>query len=1256
MTSTPLSTPSTDAAVAPGPDARATVPLVVAALLYLVSGAAGLVYEVAFSRRLLLVLGSTAATSATVLAVYLAGLGAGGAWGGRRADRTARPLAFYGVLEIAAAGWAVAVLPGLAAVEGAYVRAAQSGGVARVLLDLLLVTAAVGPCAFLLGATFPAVLRAATPSGRAVGARAPFLYGVNTLGAVAGALWAGFFGIFDVGVSGVLRYAATAAALVGLVALALDRRPNALHAVPGDDAPTPPGPLLVAACSGFLALALEAAGVRIVVFFVEGFAASFAAMLGVFLAGLACGSLLLGPALARVARPARATGGLLFLVGVAVVGGLLALPAMEGVMRGVRDEAFSGADPRAAQRWCALAGSALLLAAPAVLLGAVYPLTVRWAADARPERLGAAAGRVALANGLGGVAGPLVVLMVGSVEASAATPGGPLLAWAGLGLLAGAVGLFLLAAGGGARRGVAVGGTLAGLLLGFGTPFLAARATPLDLIEASRVVRAADGRRDPARRVVAVRSDETTTASVVDAPPSDRTLYTDEFAAAATGAAYGYMRMLGHLPVFSAASPEHAMVIAFGTGTTAGAVAAHPDVRRLEVVETSRAVLALAPHFEHVNGRVLATDDAGRPADDRVRVRVDDGRRALLMHAPDLDVITLEPLMPYTPAALPFYTREFYELARSRLRDGGVLAQWIPVHAMPVDLYASLVRTFLEVFPDGALWFFEQSSVLIGRVGTARPDAATVVARGRDVQRMMRAAGFMRAPAVTLAWVASGPRIRAVLDDPSKSSEEAVRANPPGPLAARVVTDDLPFPEAYPLPRAGLATSYLSDTLLWLSGLVVPDDDPSASPALAFAPPEEFAVMHGQARTVLRARAVEALGDAYLLDAARIAAAAGRTGRGDLAAAAVRRRQQGFANLEDALSTYRELTAGPALGDLHLARRQGSLERRLLDGAARDALAALDAATAAGDASAAREAGERALALARRCVEVNSVDPNGTGQPEATALLGEALLRTGRCSEAEDVLQAARRAYPWLDRLRDLLLVTIEHRRGAAAAESPAAARLGAFAAALPRCTDGDVAAARPLLMRYRQADLEQRVDAMRQGAELLLALTKSDPSVTTSGLAREVAALPEPTGGTADAERAAFLRVLDPKAPRLPVLLADAYRERWKPALLAAAHWGFERTGVAEAVTTAFVRSTDRERRLAFAARVVGEGSRFALVAAVDLLADDDVEVRTTAWGALKARLPEAAVATIAYDPAAEPAARAEAAARARAALPPAR
>src|SRR5205814_5226691 len=102
------------------------------------------------------------------------------------------------------------------------------------------------------------------------------------------------------------------------------------------------------------------------------------------------------------------------------------------------------------------------------------------------------------------------------------------------------------------------------------------------------------------RSVIAVRADDATTASVVESATGDRTLYTDDFAAAATSRGYSYMRLLGHLPALSVVRPQNAMVIAFGTGTTAGAVAAHPDVERLEIAEVSRAVLDLAPHFRAV--------------------------------------------------------------------------------------------------------------------------------------------------------------------------------------------------------------------------------------------------------------------------------------------------------------------------------------------------------------------------------------------------------------------------------------------------------------------------------------------------------------------------------------------------------------------------------------------------------------------------------------------------------------------------------
>src|SRR5262245_15933333 len=139
------------------------------ALLF-VSGAAGLVYEVAWTRRLLLLLGSTSTTSAVVLAAFLGGIGIGGRLGGRLADRTARPIALYGLLEVGAAAWALLFPVLLSLLSAPYVALATGAPDAvRALLRVLVAVIAVLPGAALIGATYPAVVAAAARRGAAVG-------------------------------------------------------------------------------------------------------------------------------------------------------------------------------------------------------------------------------------------------------------------------------------------------------------------------------------------------------------------------------------------------------------------------------------------------------------------------------------------------------------------------------------------------------------------------------------------------------------------------------------------------------------------------------------------------------------------------------------------------------------------------------------------------------------------------------------------------------------------------------------------------------------------------------------------------------------------------------------------------------------------------------------------------------------------------------------------------------------------------------
>jgi hypothetical protein len=69
-------------------------------VLFMASGAAGLVYQVVWTRDLVLVFGNTTQAIVTTVAAFLGGLGSGALLGGWLGKRMRRPLAVYGALEL----------------------------------------------------------------------------------------------------------------------------------------------------------------------------------------------------------------------------------------------------------------------------------------------------------------------------------------------------------------------------------------------------------------------------------------------------------------------------------------------------------------------------------------------------------------------------------------------------------------------------------------------------------------------------------------------------------------------------------------------------------------------------------------------------------------------------------------------------------------------------------------------------------------------------------------------------------------------------------------------------------------------------------------------------------------------------------------------------------------------------------------------------------------------------------------------------
>jgi spermidine synthase len=167
-----------------------------------------------------------------------------------------------------------------------------------------------------------------------------------------------------------------------------------------------------------------------------------------------------------------------------------------------------------------------------------------------------------------------------------------------------------------------------------------------------------------------------------------------------------YMRALAHVPLLMIDSPARALIIGFGVGNTTHAAMLHPSIQRVEVADLSRNVLNHASWFEATNGNVLR--------DPRVAVYVNDGRHHLLMQpSASYDLIALEPPPIGYAGVASLYSKEFYQLARTRLRPDGFVSQWLPAYQVPTATTLSMIRSFVDVFPQSVLLSGAQADLIL---------------------------------------------------------------------------------------------------------------------------------------------------------------------------------------------------------------------------------------------------------------------------------------------------------------------------------------------------------------------------------------------------------------------------------------------------------------------------------------------------------------------------------------------------------------
>jgi predicted membrane-bound spermidine synthase len=679
-----------------------------AAALYLVSGVAALVYQVAWQRILALYTGVGLYSVAVIVASFLAGLGAGSHLGGLWSARLGRRAAVrrFALVEVSVGAFGIA--SPWVYYDWLYPIAARLPipSWPATLVHL----AAVGPPTLLMGISLPLLTRAVVPGVREAGRSVGLLYALNMGGGGLGALVTPWVLVPRFGIRGALVCAGLGSLMVGLGGWALLRRVR-------DDAPSPLAsgeaepPVAAAgagepparqpfahwlwlyAFSGFIALSLEIVWFRILDVAVKSTAFTFGTVLAIYLLGSTTGCLLGIRLLERIGRPLRAfllaqcamlvaTSLGLLLLAHALPGEVFFTTYWRGYLFFDLGQASDGA--QVARLYLFL--PVLLFGLPTVLMGFSFPVLQRAVHD-DVRTSGRKVGLLQAANIAGCVAGSLLVGLVAVGALGTATTARTL-------VLAGVV-----FAGLGWRR--------------YGRAF----AAPLLLIVALGVAlpnRPALWQRlhglPPDDTRALFDEDATGVVALTEEPRESHWRY--RLSINGKGNSWfpfgGSHTALGAVPAIVHPLPRRVAIVGLGSGDTAWAAACRPETESVTVVELS------SPQ-PRILRRLLEREpfpDLARFLDDpRVRIRIADGRQVLQSEPDTYDLIEADAIWPAAAGSGNLYSLEFFELCARRLRPGGVVCTWAPT----ARVRATFTRALPHVLAAG------DGSILVGSLWPLPP-------------------------------------------------------------------------------------------------------------------------------------------------------------------------------------------------------------------------------------------------------------------------------------------------------------------------------------------------------------------------------------------------------------------------------------------------------------------------------------------------------------------------------------------------------
>ncbi len=674
--------------------------------IFVLSGAAGLMYEIVWSRYLHHVFGISIYAVAVVVAVYMAGLALGSAVLGKRADRMQNPLRFYALLEFSVAIYALLVPWLLKLVEATYIFFGRQTGInslTSILIRLLGAMAVLLIPTFLMGGTLPFMVRACVRDRNRLGEGTGILYAMNTLGAMIGCFITGFVLIRWIG----LWRSSMVAVVFNLLAAGVTWYLSGKYASPppvkkseqkaGRTPFTGMERLVLWAYgfSGLAALTYEVLWIRALKHIFGTTTYAFTTVLTAFLTGIGLGSLFLARYADDSKDPLKSFGVIQILIGISA---LFCVPLIRHIntLSMVFLKVFHNTSWWGTQMSEFFIVLTIMLV-PTLLMGATLPVVMRIFAG-KSDEPGSRVGTAYAFNTVGAIIGSLgagfVMIPLFGIRYSLS-----LMVY--INILTGCTVLFFHPSRSRVLR-------MTGVAILVGT-------IPLVTIMADQrpMVMSKDLFRFGAFKMLFSSEKADGTLAVVENTQSPTGAIRGLFVDGNMTAANEYQDMqihdlLSHLGLILHPDPHNALIVGFGLGVTPFGATQYDNVK-VDCVELMREETQTAPYFAKDNHNVLKSG--------KLHLIIGDGRDYIKVATKKYDMISFNAVHPVISPAL--YTVEFYKSCRRILSNDGIIIGWITSSSMNEKEYKGLIKSFIEVFPHTSLWYVNPSHMIL--MGMPKP-------------------------------------------------------------------------------------------------------------------------------------------------------------------------------------------------------------------------------------------------------------------------------------------------------------------------------------------------------------------------------------------------------------------------------------------------------------------------------------------------------------------------------------------------------